>query len=91
MWKLVSTLAKKISEFATMTADANAKQWIIERQTRVPEAKPRCDANMDQLKRDQINVVTIPAAKAYFEAKRMEAEEIQILAVANAKPSGLTG
>lgn len=83
-------IAKKMSEFATMTAEANAKQGIIERQARVQEAEARRDANTNQIKQDQINEATISAAKAQLEAKRMEAEGIQILATANAKELELT-
>lgn len=84
-------IAKKMSEFATMTAEANAKQGIIERQARVQEAEARRDANTNQIKQDQINEATISAAKAGLEAKRLEAEGIEILASANAKDLELTG
>lgn len=78
-------IGKKMSEFATMTAEANARQGIIERQARVQEAEAKRDANTNQIKQDQINEATISAAKAQLEAKRMEAEGIQIMAIANAK------
>lgn len=78
-------IGKKMSEFATMTAEANARQGIIERQARVQEAEAKRDATTKQIKQDQINEATISAAKAQLEAKRMEAEGIQILAIANAK------
>lgn len=84
-------IGKKMSEFATMTAEANAKQGIIERQARVQEAEARRDANTNQIKQMQINEATISAAKAQLEAKKMEAEGIQILATANAKELELTG
>jgi regulator of protease activity HflC (stomatin/prohibitin superfamily) len=84
-------IGKKMSEFATMTAEANARQGIIERQARVQEAEAKRDANTNQIKQDQINEATISAAKAQLEAKRMEAEGIQILAAANAKELELTG
>jgi regulator of protease activity HflC (stomatin/prohibitin superfamily) len=84
-------IGKKMANFATMTAEANAKQGIIERQARVQEAEARRDANTNQIKQDQVNDATISAAKAQLEAKRMEAEGIQILATANAKELELTG
>lgn len=80
-----------MSEFATMTAEANAKQGIIERQARVQEAEARRDANTNQIKQDQVNEATISAARAELEAKKMEAAGIQILAAANAKELELTG
>ena len=84
-------IGKKMSEFATMTAEANARQGIIERQARVQEAEARRDANTNQIKQNQINEATISAARAHLEAKKLEAEGIQILAVANAKELELTG
>jgi regulator of protease activity HflC (stomatin/prohibitin superfamily) len=84
-------IGKKMSEFATMTAEANARQGIIERQARVQEAEARRDANTNQIKQDQINEATISAAKAHLEAKRLEAEGVQILAGANARELELTG
>ena len=78
-------IGKKMSEFATMTAEANARQGIIERQARVQEAEARRDANTKQIKQNQVNEATISAARAQLEAKRLEAEGIEILAAANAK------
>lgn len=78
-------IGKKMSNFAILSAEANAKQGIIERQTRVQEAEARRDASTKQITQDQINEATISAAKAQLEAKRMEAEGIQIMAIANAK------
>jgi len=52
-------IGKKMSEFATLTAEANAKQGIIERQARVQEAEARRDANTKQISQDQINDATI--------------------------------
>lgn len=78
-------IGRKMSEFATMTAEANAKQGIIERQARVQEAEARRDANTKQIKQNQTNEATISAAQASLEAKKLEAEGIRILAEANAK------
>jgi regulator of protease activity HflC (stomatin/prohibitin superfamily) len=84
-------IGKKMSEFATMTAEANAKQGIIERQARVQEAEARRDANTNQIKQNQINEAIISASRAQLEAKRLEAEGIEILAAANAKELELKG
>jgi len=84
-------IGKKMSEFATMTAEANAKQGIIERQAKVQEAEAKRDAYTNQIKQNQINEATISAAKANLEAKKLEAEGIEILALANAKELELTG
>jgi len=84
-------IGKKMSEFATMTAEANAKQGIIERQARVQDAEARRDANTNQIKQEQLNEAIISASKAQLEAKKMEAEGIKIIAFANAKELELTG
>lgn len=84
-------IGKKMSEFATMTAEANARQGIIERQARVQEAEAKRDAMTNQIKQDQINEATISAAKAELEAKKLEAEGIQLLAFAHAKELELNG
>ncbi len=77
-------IGRKMSEFATLTAEANAKQGIIERQARVQEAEARRDANTKQIEQDQINAATISAAKAQFEANKLQAQGIEILATARA-------
>lgn len=84
-------IGKKMSEFATMTAEANARQGIIERQAKVQEAEAKRDANTNQIRQNQINDATISASKAHLESKRMEAEAIQVLAAANARELELIG
>lgn len=80
-----------MSEFATMTAEANAKQGIIERQARVQEAEAKRDATTNQIKQNQINDAIISNAKAKLEATKLEAEGIRILAEAKAKELALLG
>ena len=82
---LDKAMGKKMAESATMTAEANAKQAIIQRQALVQEAEASRDAKTNQIKQDQINEATISSAKAQLAAKRMEAEGIEILAQARAK------
>lgn len=84
-------IAKKMAEYAIMTAEANAKQAIIQRQAQVQEAEANRDAKTKQIEQDQINTAIVSNALAAFKAQEHKANGMLIEAKAKAEAINIIG
>jgi regulator of protease activity HflC (stomatin/prohibitin superfamily) len=84
-------IANKMAECATMTAEANAKQAIIQRQAKVQEAEATRDANTKRIEQEQINTAIISHAEAEFQAQKYKADGLLLEAQAKAKSIEIMG
>lgn len=84
---LNAEIAKKMSEQSLLTADVNAQEAAIDKQTSVAKKKAQQAADVNKVTQDQINQTTVSTAQAKSNAAKLEAEatETQARAKANSQ------
>jgi len=78
-------IAKKMSEYATLNAEANAKQAIIVKQAQVQKAEAERDAMTKQIEQEQLNNAVVSKAQAELKAAQLRAEAMLVQTEAEAK------
>jgi len=78
-------IAKKMSEYATLNAEANAKQAIIVKQAQVQKAEAERDAMTKQIEQEQLNNAVVSKAQAELKAAQLRADALVLQAKAEAE------